>query len=1006
MNGKASSQSEVKKFVVGKLSIDVDNLCSFMPQDKVGNFTRFSPKEVLENTLKSIAVNDEGRTLRDEQLELANVEATKMDHRRDLNLQKGELEAQKLELRGLEAEKERMRQRNEDKELLHVYSVLKVYLEAADLSVVIEDKQRTLDQAAQQLQDEVGRIAPLESRERDLRKSEAARTKALQTAGQQLTKAEGALSDRRNALQGQEERVEELSVELEQQQGAQRRAQQALQTAQQELVQLQQRLEAASEALPEVQQLLETCKRQEATVGQEIAAMSEELDQLQQQEIALQESSRQTTRQLHGLQDPRQLYRMKLLGISRGFRDWHPQKRSIDDCIKAMDWMDANLERLALRGQVLGPVAMHCDVLCPAAALCMERCVGTPKLLGFLVEHNEDASLLIRELKPLRLFVDIFTMTHREVPPQALAADKLKTDFQQWGLQGYLSDFLRCPDLVRVYLCNFGHLNNIPLSRFDSVQLPDELLQRLGSALLSRGALTMKMFNHEPNPRRPSNGTMSIGEYSCRKSRYAGNAPLSISSSRVLGSLGLLRVTAGAGEGEGDVGQQRQALTTALDRLAQQQQDLHERIGEKQQKMALLASRLASCRQDRLALLSRQREPQELAGKVAQQSRKIATLTQKVSVDAAAQRLQLQETYRQGAQTLMGSLEACLASAALCLQLSRGKAVCSAARDELQERLGEAVRDLQVARAGIRKLEHTVKAAQGERDEAQEKRAAKERQLKDLQQEVGSKERFLDILLRGRQLPEKTVQAVETRIKELEERIGGGEDNQRVLDRYEALLDSVQELTARVETAEARLQQEEAHLEQRAQQWLQEVQAIAAKMNDRFADYMAELNYAGEVVLNQVGTFDTYELQMRVSFRHQGKLVDLSASVQSGGERAVATVMYLMALQDMASSPFRVVDEINQGMDQTNERLVFDRIVQSCCRDAPEGLGRPQYFLVTPKLLQGLRAMDNDHVTVLLVFNGPGVGSKWQLTQVLRRLREKEGGRAAEVTTSRKRTRL
>ena len=34
--------------------------------------------------------------------------------------------------------------------------------------------------------------------------------------------------------------------------------------------------------------------------------------------------------------------------------------------------------------------------------------------------------------------------------------------------------------------------------------------------------------------------------------------------------------------------------------------------------------------------------------------------------------------------------------------------------------------------------------------------------------------------------------------------------------------------------------------------------------------------------------------------------------VTSGGERAVATVMYLMALQDMASSPFRVVDEINQ----------------------------------------------------------------------------------------------
>jgi len=52
-------------------------------------------------------------------------------------------------------------------------------------------------------------------------------------------------------------------------------------------------------------------------------------------------------------------------------------------------------------------------------------------------------------------------------------------------------------------------------------------------------------------------------------------------------------------------------------------------------------------------------------------------------------------------------------------------------------------------------------------------------------------------------------------------------------------------LEAKVAAGEARLEQEEAQLELRAQRWLQEVQAIAAKMNGRFSDYMAELNYAG-----------------------------------------------------------------------------------------------------------------------------------------------------------------
>ena len=50
------------------------------------------------------------------------------------------------------------------------------------------------------------------------------------------------------------------------------------------------------------------------------------------------------------------------------------------------------------------------------------------------------------------------------------------------------------------------------------------------------------------------------------------------------------------------------------------------------------------------------------------------------------------------------------------------------------------------------------------------------------------------------------------------------------------------------------------------------------------------------------------EMQMRVKFRSESGIVDLSGSRHSGGERAVSTVMYLMALQDLTSAPFRVVD--------------------------------------------------------------------------------------------------
>jgi chromosome segregation ATPase len=76
----------------------------------------------------------------------------------------------------------------------------------------------------------------------------------------------------------------------------------------------------------------------------------------------------------------------------------------------------------------------------------------------------------------------------------------------------------------------------------------------------------------------------------------------------------------------------------------------------------------------------------------------------------------------------------------------------------------------------------------------------------------------------------------------------------------------------------------------------------------------------------------------------------LNSHRQSGGERAVSTIFYLMALQDLAQSPFRVVDEINQGMDPRNERMVHERMVDIACQERTS-----QYFLVTPKLLTGLK---------------------------------------------------
>ena len=100
---------------------------------------------------------------------------------------------------------------------------------------------------------------------------------------------------------------------------------------------------------------------------------------------------------------------------------------------------------------------------------------------------------------------------------------------------------------------------------------------------------------------------------------------------------------------------------------------------------------------------------------------------------------------------------------------------------------------------------------------------------------------------------------------------------------------------------------------------------------------------AGEVCFVESEDFTKCGIEIKVKFRDNEQLQALNAQRQSGGERSVSTMLYLMALQGGSSCPFRVVDEINQGMDPVNERHVFNLIVKSAAEGA-------QYFLLTPKV--------------------------------------------------------
>ena len=84
-------------------------------------------------------------------------------------------------------------------------------------------------------------------------------------------------------------------------------------------------------------------------------------------------------------------------------------------------------------------------------------------------------------------------------------------------------------------------------------------------------------------------------------------------------------------------------------------------------------------------------------------------------------------------------------------------------------------------------------------------------------------------------------------------------------------------------------------------------------------------------------------------------------------------MLFLISLQNLTQCPFRLVDEINQGMDPTNERMIFEEVTKTACLPT-----QPQFFLITPKLLPGLKF--TPQMTVHCVMNGPWMleSAKWK----------------------------
>ncbi|XP_042873152.1 structural maintenance of chromosomes protein 5-like [Penaeus japonicus] len=635
-------------------------------------------------------------------------------------------------------------------------------------------------------------------------------------------------------------------------------------------------------------------------------------------------------RELVGLQDVTR-QRLELLHKING------------DAYRAAKWLETNADKFS--APVYPPMCTQLNIKDPKYAKYVEDRVNNQDLVAFVCESKDDMNLFKELMDKQKMRVNV---VHSAPVDMAQFQPKIPIEnLKEFGFLNYMIDIVDAPPAILSYLCRNYSIYRIPIAE---------------KADFDRVPVQLPYFY--------------IGgeRYSKAQSRYDKEWSTSIYPVR---DARLLNITLDTHR----IQELQKITRDSRGRIA----DLEEKLQQSKTEEHDLTKSLEKMRNEKRVLQCRQEERKQLEQRVANKKNQIAR-HEKCSVNLEVEKEKMSKKIKETVSLMIGiitdqkkGMEVLAEVAVEHFKLVTQAAVTRTSLQTLEE-------DLASSEQALTTLQETIEKLAREQDAA---KADATSTLQELLRSLGVKD-YKDITDSVRQkFKNSNLEETEQKLHQLEAHhdclITANDSEVREYKQRER---EVSDLQKRLEEAQSKADNHHNALEDSRTRWLPRIRELTENISNNFSNFMARLGCAGEVLLDvgEEDDFRTYGIKIKVRFRDSDRLRELTAQHQSGGERAVSTALYLLALQSLTSVPFRCVDEINQGMDPINERRMLNMLVKTV---AAEKSG--QYFFVTPKLIPDMEY--NKYVNVMVVFNSQTMlpHRKFHLRKILKRRHELNG---------------
>ncbi|XP_054947860.1 structural maintenance of chromosomes protein 5 isoform X4 [Pan paniscus] len=675
------------------------------------------------------------------------------------------------------------------------------------------------------------------------------------------------------------------------------------------------------------------------------------------------------TNDLRRIQDEKALCEGEIIDKRRERETLEKEKKSVDDHIVRFDnlmnqkedklrqrfrdtydavlWLRNNRDKFKQR--VCEPIMLTINMKDNKNAKYIENHIPSNDLRAFVFESQEDMEVFLKEVrdnKKLRV--------NAVIAPKSSYADKAPSrslnELKQYGFFSYLRELFDAPDPVMSYLCCQYHIHEVPVGTEKTRERIERVIQE---------TRLKQIYTAEE-------------KYVVKTSFY---------SNKVISSNTSLKVA--------------QFLTVTVD--LEQRRHLEEQLKEIHRKLQTVDSGLIALRETSKHLEHKDNELRQKKKELLERKTKKRQLEQKISSKLGSLKLMEQDTCNLEEEERKASTkikEINVQKAKLVTELTNLIKICTSLHIQKVDLIlqnttvisekNKLESDYMAASSQLRLTEqHFIELDENRQRLLQKckelmKRA---RQVCNLGAEQTLPQEYQTVF---QDLP-NTLDEIDALLTEERSRASCFTGlNPTIVQEYTKREEEIEQLTEELKGKKVELDQYRENISQVKERWLNPLKELVEKINEKFSNFFSSMQCAGEVDLHTENEedYDKYGIRIRVKFRSSTQLHELTPHHQSGGERSVSTMLYLMALQELNRCPFRVVDEINQGMDPINERRVFEMVVNTACKE-----NTSQYFFITPKLLQNLPY--SEKMTVLFVYNGPHMlePNRWNLKAFQRRRR-------------------